>query len=207
MLTKAEEGGGGGFQEPMILADVICEQSLTLNVQDLYRTRRALRWNIWETNDRPHTRIRNRENQRRPGIVRSRHQFQLLVIPLSFALISRFQLLVVFRYILYLCIFSEKRSTDYWRWISYLSLFSRPGQALTGVFSSCPSLFNRLHWIEPLPVYHLTYLVPTWPIPVTRVSYNRRGGWVDLIWFVLTKLSRPPPVHNRTAAKYLPWFD
>ena len=24
---------------------------------------------------------------------------------------------------------------------------------------------------------------------------------------VLTKLSRPPPVHNRTAAKYLPWFD
>ena len=134
-----------------------------------------------KTNDRPHTRIRNRENQRRPGIVRSRHQFQLLVIPLSFALISQFQLLVVFRYILYLCMFSEKRSTDYWRWISYLSLFSRPGQALTGVFSSCPSLFNGLHWIEPLPVYHLTYLVPTWPIPVTRVSYNRRGGWVDLI--------------------------
>ena len=75
--------GGGGVQEPLILADVICEQSLTLNVQDLCRTRRALRWNIWETNDRPHTRIRNRENQRRPGIVRSRHQFQLLVIPLS----------------------------------------------------------------------------------------------------------------------------
>ena len=24
---------------------------------------------------------------------------------------------------------------------------------------------------------------------------------------VLTKLSRPPPVHSRTAARYLPWFD
>ena len=41
-------------------------------------------------------------------------------------------------------------------------------------------------------------------IPVTRVSYDRRGGWVDLI---LTKLSRPPPVHSRTAAMHLPWFD
>ena len=42
MLTIADEGGGE-VQEPLILADVICEQSLTLNVQDLYRTRRALR--------------------------------------------------------------------------------------------------------------------------------------------------------------------
>ena len=33
-------------------------------------------------------------------------------------------------------------------------------------------------------------------IPVTRVSYDRRGGWVDLI---LTKLSRPPPVLQCTA--------
>ena len=40
-------------------------------------------------------------------------------------------------------------------------------------------------------------------IPVTRVSYDRRGGWVDLI---LTKLSRPPPVHSRTAAMHLPLF-
>ena len=55
------------------------------------------------------------------------------------------------------------------------------------------------------------------PIPVTRVSYIRRGGWVDLASMhggqrpispqVLTKLSRPPPVHSRTAAMHLPWFD
>ena len=42
MLTIADEGGGE-VQEPLILADVICEQPLTLNVQDLCRTRRALR--------------------------------------------------------------------------------------------------------------------------------------------------------------------
>ena len=41
-------------------------------------------------------------------------------------------------------------------------------------------------------------------IPVTRVSYDRRGGWVDLI---LTKLSRPPPVQSKTAAMHLPLFD
>ena len=39
------------------------------------------------------------------------------------------------------------------------------------------------------------------PIPVTRVSYIGRGGWVDLI---LTKLSRPPSLcHQCTPAVFL----
>ena len=38
-------------------------------------------------------------------------------------------------------------------------------------------------------------------IPVTRVSYIGRGGWVDLI---LTKLSRPPSLcHQYTPAVFL----
>ena len=45
--------------------------------------------------------------------------------------------------------------------------------------------------------------VPGAPFQLLEYQLGR-GGWVDLI---LTKLSRPLPVHSSTAAMHLPWLE
>ena len=108
--------------------------------------------------------------------------------------------------------------SDSYKWsvVSTLFVFYVPFPTIIpSLISSCLSIeavrsywkkcaFTFLYQDGVLQIWGLLAFCGARPIPVTRVSYNRRGGWVDLI---LTKIRRPLPVHSRTTAMYLPRFD